>query len=296
MAELRQLNLTQLKQLIEGRDETLANNYITRNLAVARNVRIELIKDQILGQPTLMPEMRILIIKSGWATPIINMIERRFEQGDLVFLGSNGILQYKEASTDVRGIGLSISDELFSLAIGNRIPAAFDGHLRDFQMHLEPAQVEYLDQLHSILYQHLKQQNGSSQVTLHLLSALLWYVDNLWSQHEQTYRENQTRQQRLFTDFIQLVSEFAPAHHTIDYYASRLCITPRYMSTIIRQVSGKSAKQWIDDALVTRIKIELKHSDKTIAHIADDMNFPNPSFMIKFFKRITGMTPASFRR
>lgn len=296
MAELRQLNLTQLKQLIEGRDETLANNYITRNLAVARNVRIELIKDQILGQPTLMPEMRVLIIKSGWATPIINMIERRFEQGDLVFLGSNGILQYKDASTDVRGIGLSISDELFSLAIGNRIPAAFDGHLRDFQMHLEPAQVEYLDQLHSILYQHLKQQNGSSQVTLHLLSALLWYVDNLWSQHEQTYRENQTRQQRLFTDFIQLVSEFAPAHHTIDYYASRLCITPRYMSTIIRQVSGKSAKQWIDDALVTRIKIELKHSDKTIAHIADDMNFPNPSFMIKFFKRMTGMTPASFRR
>lgn len=296
MAELRQLNLTQLKQLIEGRDETLANNYITRNLAVARNVRIELIKDQILGQPTLMPEMRILIIKSGWATPIINMIERRFEQGDLVFLGSNGILQYKDASTDVRGIGLSISDELFSLAIGNRIPAAFDGHLRDFQMHLEPAQVEYLDQLHSILYQHLKQQNGSSQVTLHLLSALLWYVDNLWSQHEQTYRENQTRQQRLFTDFIQLVSEFAPAHHTIDYYASRLCITPRYMSTIIRQVSGKSAKQWIDDALVTRIKIELKHSDKTIAHIADDMNFPNPSFMIKFFKRMTGMTPASFPR
>lgn len=68
------------------------------------------------------------------------------------------------------------------------------------------------------------------------------------------------------------------------------------MSTIIRQVSGKSAKQWIDDALVTRIKIELKHSDKTIAHIADDMNFPNPSFMIKFFKRMTGMTPASFRR
>lgn len=296
MAELRQLNLTQLKQLIEGRDETLANNYITRNLAVARNVRIELIKDQILGQPTLMPEMRILIIKSGWATPIINMIERRFEQGDLVFLGSNGILQYKDASTDVRGIGLSISDELFSLAIGNRIPAAFDGHMRDFQMHLEPAQVEYLDQLHSILYQHLKQQNGCSQVTLHLLSALLWYVDNLWSQHEQTYRKNQTRQQRLFTDFIQLVSEFAPAHHTIDYYASRLCITPRYMSTIIRQVSGKSAKQWIDDALVTRIKIDLKHSDKTIAHIADDMNFPNPSFMIKFFKRMTGMTPASFRR
>ena len=140
MAELRQLNLTQLKQLIEGNDEAAANNYITRNLAVARDVRLSLIKDQLVDQPTLMPEMRILIIKKGWATPVINMMERRFEAGDLIFLGSNGILQYKDAAADVQGIGLSISGELFSLVIGNRIPRAFDGHLRDFQLHLEPVQ------------------------------------------------------------------------------------------------------------------------------------------------------------
>ena len=296
MAQLRQLNLTQLKQLIAGKDGMLANNYITQNLAVARNVRIQLIKKQLIGQPTLMPEMRILIIKQGWATPIINMMERRFEPGDLVFLGSRGVLEYQDASEDIQGIGLSVSDELFALAIGNRVPTAFDGHLRDFQMHLEPADQDYLDQLHLLLYRHLSQQDGSSQVTLNLLSAFLWYVDHLWSRHEQTDRQSQTREQRLFTDFIALVSEYAPVHHTIDFYASRLCITPRYMSTIIRQVSGKSAKQWIDDALVTRIKIDLKHTDKPIARIADDMNFPNPSFMTKFFKRMTGMTPRSFRQ
>lgn len=295
MAEMRQLNLAQLKQLVEGKDENLANNYISRKMAVARNVRLDLIKEQIVDQPTLMPEMRILIIKNGWARPVINMIERRFEAGDLVFLGTNGILQYKDASSDVQGIGLSISDELFSLAIGNRIPQAFDGHLRHFQLRLQPDELEYLDQLHLMLYRHLRQQDGSSQVTLHLLSAFLWYVDHLWSRQEETYRESQTREQRLFTDFIQLVSEFAPEHHTIDYYASRLCITPRYMSTIIKQVSGKSAKQWIDDALVTRIKIELKHTDKSVARICDEMNFPNPSFLTKFFKRMTGMTPREFR-
>ena len=293
---MRQLSLAQHKQLIEGKDEDLANNYISRNMAVARNVRLNLIKDQIVGQPTLMPEMRILMIKNGWAEPVINMMERRFETGDLVFLGTNGILQYKDASSDVQGIGLSISDELFSLAIGNRIPQAFDGHLRHFQLHLQPEEQEYLDQLHLMLYRHLRQQDGSSQVTLHLLSAFLWYVDHLWSQHEQTHRQSQSHEQRLFTDFIQLVSEFAPEHHTIDFYASRLCLTPRYMSTIVRQVSGKSAKQWIDAALVTRIKIELKHTDKSVANICDDFNFPNPSFLTKFFKRMTGMTPKEFRQ
>ena len=296
MEELKQLNLAQLKQLVEGKDENLANNYISRNLAVARNVRLNLIKEQIKEQPTLMPEMRILMIKNGWDNPVINMMERRFEVGDLVFLGTNGILQYKDASSDVKGIGLSISDELFSLAVGNRIPSAFDGHLRDFQMRLSPAEQEYLDQLHLMLYNHLRQQDGSSQVTLHLVSAFLWHVDHLWSRQEQYYREHQSREQRLFTDFIQLVSEFAPEHHTIDFYASRLCLTPRYMSTIIKQVSGKSAKQWIDDALVTRIKIDLKHTDKSVARICDDMNFPNPSFLTKFFKRMTGMTPKEFRQ
>lgn len=295
MAELRQLNLTQLKQLVEGNDETAANNYISRNLAVARDIRIGLIKDQLVDQPTLLPEMRILIIKNGWTMPVINMMERRFEAGDLIFLGSNGILQYKDAAPDVQGIGLSISDELFSLAIGNRIPRAFDGHLRDFQIHLEPADLEYLDQLHLMLYRHLKQQDGSSQVTLHLVSALLWYVDHLWSRQEQTDRKNESREQRLFTDFIQLVSEFAPEHHTIEFYASRLCITPRYLSTVVKQASGRSAKQWIDEALVTRIKIDLLHTEKPITRISDDMNFPNQSFFTKFFKRMTGMTPSQFR-
>lgn len=296
MDKLRQLNLAQLKQLIEGKNENLANNYISQNLAIARDVRIELVKDQIIGQPTLMPEMRILMIRNGWANPIINMMERRFEVGDLVFLGTNGILQYKDASSDVQGIGLSISDELFSLAVGNSIPSAFDGHLRDFQMRLSPDEQEYLDQLHLMLFNNTRQQNGSSQVTLHLVSAFLWYVDHLWSRQEQSYREHQSREQRLFTDFVQLVSEFAPEHHTIDFYASRLCLTPRYMSTIVRKVSGKSAKQWIDDALVTRIKIDLKHTDKSVARICDDMNFPNPSFLTKFFKRMTGQTPSQFRR
>ncbi len=295
MAELRQLNLAQLKQIVEGSNDSLTNNYITLNLAIARDVRLDLIKNQLIGQPTLMPEMRILIIKQGWAQPVINMIERRFEPGDLVFLGSNGILQYKDASSDVQGIGLSISDELFSLAIGNRIPGAFDGHLRDFQLRLQPHEQEFLDHLHMMLYRHLRQPGGSSQVTLHLVSAFLWYVDHLWSRHEQSHRESQTREQRLFTDFIQLVSQHAPEHHTIDYYASRLCLTPRYLSALIKQVSGKSAKQWIDDALVTRIKIDLKHTSKPIARISDDMHFPNASFLTKFFKRLTGMTPSQYQ-
>ena len=67
------------------------------------------------------------------------------------------------------------------------------------------------------------------------------------------------------------------------------------MSTLVKQVSGKAAKQWIDEAIVTRIKVELRHTDKSAAQIADEMCFANPSFFSKYFKRMTGLSPAEFR-
>jgi len=63
----------------------------------------------------------------------------------------------------------------------------------------------------------------------------------------------------------------------------------------VRQASGITAKEWIDRAIVTRIKVELRHTDKPVAQISDEMGFPNPSFFSKYFKRLTGITPAAFK-
>ena len=296
MADLQQLTLSQLKELIESQDEYLMGNFISQNLAVARNIRLEMVKKQFSSGPVMMPEMRILIIKQGWVKPTLNLIERHLATGDLVFLAANGVVEYRDAAADVGGIGISMSADLFSLAIGNKIPQALDGHLRDFQLHLQPQQLTFLDHIHELLYLQMQQQEYSPQVILHLISTFLWQVDYLWSENESSRLAMQSRDQQLFTEFVQLVNQQAHAWHTIEPYASRLCITPRYLSTVVEQVSGKTAKQWIDGALVTRIKIDLLHSDKPLSTIADDMNFPNPSFMTKFFKRMTGMTPRSFRQ
>lgn len=295
MADLQQFTLSQLKELIENPNESLMGNYISQNLAIARNIQLEMVKKQFSGGPMMMPEMRILIIKQGWVKPAINLIERHLMAGDLIFLAANGVVEFRNADADVRGIGISMSAELFSLAIGNKIPQALDGHLRDFQLHLQPQQLTFLDHIHELLYKLMQQQEYSPQVMLHLISTFLWQVDYLWSENESSRLAMQSRDQQLFTEFVQLVNQQAHAWHTIEPYASRLCITPRYLSTVVKQVSGKTAKQWIDEALVTRIKIDLKHTDKPIARIADEMNFPNPSFFVKFFKRMTGVTPSHFR-
>ena len=68
------------------------------------------------------------------------------------------------------------------------------------------------------------------------------------------------------------------------------------MGTIVKRVSGHTAKHWIDEALVTRCKAELLHTTKLVVQVSEEMNFPNPSFFSKFFKRMTGVTPAQYRK
>lgn len=76
MAELQQLNLTQLKELIENHSDELAvGNYITQNLAVVRNIDIDIVRLQFSGTPTILPEMRLMLIWKGWARVTLNMIE-----------------------------------------------------------------------------------------------------------------------------------------------------------------------------------------------------------------------------
>lgn len=296
MTELRQLSIAQLQELLATSDENLVGNYLSRNLVIARNVSSHIMKGHIASTPTMMPEMRIFLVKQGWATPVLNLIERRFEAGDLIFVGQNGIVQHFGASDDLRGLGISMSSELFALAFGNRIPKAFDGHLRDFQIHLQPEEQEFLDHLHYLLYTHTREESHNSQVTLHLISAFLWYADQLWTRYETSSRQSLSREQQIFTEFIRLVNQHATEQHNVDFYAGRLFLSPRYMSTIVKRVGGKAAKEWIDDAILTRIKIELEHSDKSVARISDEMNFPNPSFFSKYFKRLTGMKPGEYRQ
>ena len=75
----------------------------------------------------------------------------------------------------------------------------------------------------------------------------------------------------------------------------KMCMTPRYLSTIIKQVSGITAKEWIDRAVVTNAKVMLRYSSRQVAEVAYALNFPNVSFFCKFFKHATGQTPQEYR-
>ena len=84
--------------------------------------------------------------------------------------------------------------------------------------------------------------------------------------------------------------------HTVEAYASELCISPKYLTAVCKKNSGKTANEWITEKVLEDIRYYLRQTDLSIKQICDRLAFPNPSFFGKYVKDHFGMTPMEFRR
>ena len=104
------------------------------------------------------------------------------------------------------------------------------------------------------------------------------------------------RSKVVFDRFMNLVSEYHMEEHSVAFYADRLCLSPKYLSKLIKSASGRSASDWIDSYVILEAKNMLRYSDAPVKEIAARLDFPDPASFHKFFKARTGMTPTQYRR
>ena len=127
------------------------------------------------------------------------------------------------------------------------------------------------------------------------MNVLAGLVDDHHPEEIETSHSPQTRLNILFEKFMSLVSEYHNSERGMAFYANRLGMTPKYLSKLIKQVSGRSAPDWIDSFVVNEAKSMLKYTDDSIKEIVYKLNFVNASVFYKFFKAQTGMTPSEYR-
>ncbi len=132
-----------------------------------------------------------------------------------------------------------------------------------------------------------------------LVASVLFILGSVWSERiskaKSTAQAPSTRAKSVFDQFLRLVTDYHTSERNMAFYADRLFLTPKYLSKLIKNVSGRSAPEWIDSFVVLEAKNMLKYSDMTIKQIVYKLNFPNQSVFYKFFKAHTGMTPSEYR-
>lgn len=130
------------------------------------------------------------------------------------------------------------------------------------------------------------------------MTSLLYLVTGLWSASIASKNENSipsSRSRMIFEQFMKLVTEYHTRYRNVGFYADKLCLTPKYLSKLVKGASGRSAPEWIDAYVILEAKNLLKHSNISIKEIVYRLNFPNQSVFYKFFKARTGMTPSEYR-
>lgn len=104
------------------------------------------------------------------------------------------------------------------------------------------------------------------------------------------------RMEILFQQFLENINRRQMKKVSVAEYADELCITPKYLSTICRKVSGKSPIEWISEYVVADISFYLRNTDLTAKEIADKIGFANSSFFGKYVREHLGVSPAQYRK
>lgn len=135
------------------------------------------------------------------------------------------------------------------------------------------------------------------EAVLSALSSMFYVLMGAWTMSAPQPQEMElsNRSKVIFDKFMRLVMEYHTQYRNVGFYADQLCLTPKYLSKLIKNATGRSAPEWIDSYVILEAKNLLKYSGTTIKEIVFKLNFPNQSVFYKFFKAHTGMTPTEYR-
>ena len=133
-----------------------------------------------------------------------------------------------------------------------------------------------------------------------LLSSLSYMTEDIWTgqltQKGEPVPDSSARAALTYDRFMKLVTEYHSRERGMQFYADKLCLTPKYLSKVVKEASGRSGPEWIDDFVILEAKNLLRYSDESIKEIAYKLNFPSASVFNKFFKANTGLGPSDYRR
>lgn len=131
-----------------------------------------------------------------------------------------------------------------------------------------------------------------------LIQSLLYRISHTLDKLIGRIEAPETMQSRdvLTNAFFDLLASTTPKQRSVTRYADKLNKTPKYLSTVVKQTSGRPASEWIQEAVTTEIANYLKNSPKTIKEICNDLDFPSLSFFGRYVREHLGVSPTEYRK
>ena len=227
----------------------------------------------------------------------IHFLEYEINEGDIAVLQPQLMIETKSLSehAEIITIGLSL-DFITEFPI-----------LREFVMNeqirwqpiirFQPDEIKLQYDLLTLIqnFYHKKASSNKTQMLRHLVLVLINMISEVYSNLPHSKSVVKSRTHEIIDDFYLLISKYANQHRSVAFYAEKLHLTPQYLSTFLKQKTGKSALQWIDHLTILHAKTLLKSSSLSIKEISNELHFEETSVFCRYFKRAVGVSPKTYR-
>lgn len=241
----------------------------------------------------------ISLCRRGKGSFVTNAKTYDFGEQDILLLSEGQVLEAYQVTDDFEGISFVTSPAFTEEVIKGvqNLSQLFLFFRANPVYHFDTEEANAFD-FYFKLIRHKTKDEGNvfrKEIIISLLKAVLFEMGHkIWKEDEM--KTVQYRAERVFNSFIKLVEENFRKERRVGWYAERLCISAKYLSESVKQVSQRTPNDWIDHYVMMEIKVQLKNTMKSVKEIAQEMNFPNQSFMGKYFKQHAGISPLKYRK
>lgn len=250
-----------------------------------------------LDAPFSIEGVAISVCISGCGKAKIGFREQNISRGTLLILIPELIVEPIEKSEDLLLKTIFFSHKFISEMQYKWLFAITEKIMALPCMSLSETEFDYLMKFYSLIedkvVSDVTEYRGA--ITKSLLFALILEICSIYA-IRQSMSQPQSHTDKLVDKFIKLIHENYKKEHKVSFYADALCVTDKYLMSVIKNKTGKTINGWISSAITAYAKRELKNSDKTIYKIAAELNFISSSLFCRHFRTHTGLTPKQYRK
>ncbi|PSL27541.1 helix-turn-helix domain-containing protein [Chitinophaga ginsengisoli] len=243
----------------------------------------------------------IIMQVEGISQVRINSTEFNIHEKQVLLIPPNAVRQFQDIKPGNRFAGLVFTADFVARSGISKKDAEmldfFSASLPGFE--LKPAEFDRLLSMLLLLREKYTATDGlpaDQYVIFYLFLAFLYELRSVYMRNNSDKKIQLTRKEEITMRFIKLLNECCKEERSVLFYAGKMNVTPRYLTQIVKEVTGRSAGELIDEMVIMEAKLLLNDMSLTLAHVAEQLYFSDQFFFSKFFKRNTGITPSEYRR
>jgi len=254
----------------------------------------------IYSTPTRLETSVFCVCLNGFTRITVNMQEYYIGPGSIMVALPDQIIQSMEISDDYQCACIAVSRDYTDEAFAKlKIMLPFYFYTKEYPcLNLKGEELNHIMEYYNMFWERIDEVENECyrDILINLFVTMMYEIYNIYRRRLPRTMARKNRKEVLFDQFMRMLSDNYRLERSVNYYAKELFLTPKHLSSVVKEVSGKTAGEWIDNFVIFEAKSLLKSSQKNIQEIADELNFANQSFFGKYFKHYTGMSPKDYRR